>query len=271
MAIIRANANSYESGELYASQLQNEVNKNFNILLALLSSYWKSTVDGPYYARSLKAIAIALSQVRISLDSIYNDAEYSQTRGEFLNQVVTNLVFPDDQVDLGYSDVDFREFLTKIIAVYFKGSIPSSIEEAVSLITGTDVQLFINYEEARKPGSGFDISDQFGFNVDIILNDPSQINVFLADPNIRILLQIIRPAHTLYTLRYILREEYLGNLALPYVGPRPPPKVTDSLIMDISDYKYADYRKFVLGVSGVDEDGFKPSYSVSMEDHSLDF
>ena len=271
MAIIRANANSYESGEAYQAKLQNEVNKNFLILLTLLSQYWKSTVDGPYYARSLKAIAIAISQVRLSLDNIYNDSEYSQTRGEFLNQVVTSLVFPDDKVDLKYSDVEFRDFLTQLISIYFQGSIPLSIQEAVSLITKTDVKLIINYEEARKPGSGYDISDQFGFNVDIVLSNPSEIDVFLADRNIRVLLQIIRPAHTLYTIRYVLKDEYLGNQAIPYIGPRPPPKVKDEFLMTLSDYKYSDFRKFVLGVFGVDEDGFKHSYSVTGEDHSLDF
>jgi len=271
MAIVRINQNAYENGEQYISALQGETNKNFVILLALLSSYWKSRVDGPYYARSLKAIAIAISQIRLSLDNIYNDSEYALTRGEFLNQAVTSLVFPDTPTDLPYSDVEFRDFLVKLISLYFKGSVPNSIEQAVSLVVGKDVILHVNYEESRNPSSGLDISDQFGFSIDVALASPSEIDLFLSDRNIRIILQILRPAHTLYAIRYILSDEYLGNNSVPYIGPRPPAKIVDRMIMNLSDYKYEDYRKYVLGVFGVDEDGFKKSYSILGENHSSSF
>lgn len=272
MAIVRANPNAYESGEVYLSALQDETSKNFALLLGLLSSYWKSTSDGPNYARSLKAIAIALAQIRLNLDNIYNDSEYALTRGEFLNQVVKSIVFPEGQsLELPYSDVQFRELYVELIKIYFKGSIPESIEKAVELITGKDVVLHINYEDARKPGSGLDISDQFGFSVDIALNYPSEINTILADRNIRTLLQIIRPAHTIYTVRYILQDEYLGNNALPYIGPRKPKKIVDTMSYDLYNYKYEDYRKYVLGVFGIDDEGVKKSYSVFAEDHSSSF
>lgn len=271
MAIVRANSNAYESGEVYQGRLQTEVTKNFSILLALLSSYWKSKVDGPYYARSLKAIAIALGQIKISLDEIYNDSEYALTRGEFINQVVTYLAFPEDPVDLKKSDVEFRDFVSQLITIYFKGSVPDSIKQAVELITGTDVVLHINYEDARQPGSGLDISDQFGFSIDVALNSPSQIDTILCDRNIRIVLQILRPAHTLYRIRYILSDEYLGNNALPYIGPRPPKKIEDALNMMLKDYRYEDFRKYVLGIYKVDADGTKKAYTASLEDHSSDF
>ena len=271
MAIVKVNSNAYENGEVYLAQLQNEVNKNFVILLSLLSSYWKSTTDGPNYARSLKAISIALSQIRLSLDDIYNDTEYALTRGEFLTQVVTKLVFPDTPVTLEKSDVEFRTFLVELIKLYFKGSVPDSIEKAVELVTGTDVVLHINYEDARQPGSGLDISDQFGFSIDVALNSPSQIDTILADRNIRIVLQILRPAHTLYTVRYILSDQYLGNNALPYIGPKPPKKIDDSLSINLNDYRYEDYRKFVLGLYQVDPLGTKKLFTASAEDHSADF
>lgn len=271
MAIYRANSNAYESGEQYLARLQDETSKNFVILLSLLSSYWKSKIDGPIYARSLKAVSIALSQVRISLDQIYNDNQYNLTRGEFVNQVVQSLVFPDGSIDSNYSDVGFRDFLVKLVGIYFNGSVPSSIEESVKLITGTDVKIHINYEEARTQNSGFDISDQFGFSVEIALDSPSDVDMFLSDRNIRVILQIIRPAHTLYKIKYVLNDSYLGNQAVPYIGPRPPAKIVDAIHMNLSDYKYQDYRKYVLGVFGVDEGGFKKSFSVYTEDHSSSF
>jgi hypothetical protein len=271
MAIIRVNNNSYENGEFYLDRLQQETTKNFAVLLALLSSYWKSTVDGPNYARSLKATAIALAQIRISLSDIYDDIQYSNTRGEFVNQVIASLAFPDGNPELNKTDIDFRDFLVEILKLYFKGSIPDSIQKGISLITGTDVNLIINYEEARKPGSGYDISDEFGFTVDIVLTSPAAIDLFNSDKNIRMFLQILRPAHTLYKIRYIIQDTYLGNQSLPYVGPRPPAKIIDSLSMDLSDYRYVDHRKFVLGVYKVDPDGSKKPYTASLEDHSGDF
>ena len=271
MGIIRLNSNAYENGEEYVDRLQNETVKNFGILLALLSSYYKARVDGPLYMRSIKAMSIALSQLRINLNNIYDDNDYEATRGEFINQVITYLAFPDDPVDLNASDVEFRTFLVEIIKLYFKGSIPDSIKAGVSLITKKDVGLIVHYEEARKPGSGYDISDEFGFTVDIVLNNPSDIDVFRADKNIVIFLNILRPAHTLYTIRYILKDAYLGNQAIPYVGPRPPPKIKDEFTFILNDYKYQDFRKFVSGVYGVDPGGFKKSYSATFEDHSSDF
>lgn len=268
----RPNVNAYESGEVYLATLQNEVERNFAILLSLLSSYWKSRVDGPNYARSMKAMSIALSQVRLSLGEIYSDSEYAATRGEFLYQVVTNLMFPTEAPDLQSSDVDFRKFLSELIPLYFSGSVPESIKSAVELLTGGDVVLYEMFEEARKPGSGFDISDQFSFGIDVILNSPSQTNTFLSDRNIRILLQILRPAHTLYRLRFVLTDEYFGNQTKPVTGsPYEPNKILDRPTFDLAEYRYEDFRKYVLGVKGVDPLGFKVSRSVIAEDHSSDF
>lgn len=272
MAIVRVNANAYESGEVYLSRLQDEVEQNFAILLSLLSSYWKSQVDGPLYARELKATSIALSQIRLSLGDIYTDTDHEATRGEFINQVITYLMFPTEAPDLQTSDIEFRDFLLKLIPSYFNGSIPSSIKNGIELLTSGEVRVYEMFEEAKKPGSGFDISDEFGFGVDVLLNSPNQTNFFLSDRNIRILLQIIRPAHTIYRLRFILKDEYKGNQTDPIQGqPYQPNKVLDSFEMELSNYGYEDYRKFVLGVKGVDPNGFKVSKVVMAEDHSMDF
>jgi hypothetical protein len=272
MAIVKLNANAYESGEAYLSSLQDEVERNFAILLSLLSSYWKSTVDGPNYARSIKAMATAISQIRVSLGDVFNDSEYAATRGEFINQVVTSLVFPKEAPDLDSSDIDFRHFLVSVIPLYFRGSVPSSIRDGVELLTKGKVVVYAMYEEARKPGSGFDISDEFSFGVDVLLDSPGQTNMFLSDRNVRILLQIIRPAHTLYRLRFILRDEYLGHQTKPVQGhPYQPNKVLDAPAADLANYSYDDFRKFVLGVKDVDPYGFKTPKYVTAENHDADF
>lgn len=274
MAIVRINFNTYEDGEEYRNRLADEANRNLRIFFTLLSSYWQSTIDGPNYARELKAMSIELARLRLALEDIRTDTFYTSTRSDFLYQNLTQVIFPKRIPNPEFTDLDFRKFLNSILKIYFKGSIPSSMKEAVQLLVGdSEVKITEYFKEARKPGSGFDISDQFGFGVDVILNSPDDINVFLADKNIKILLNIIRPAHTLFKLRYILKDEYTGNQDPDYDPDNTGfnAKIVDSFDWVLDAYDYEDFRKFVEGIEGVDYLGFKKSKSVVGEDHSSSF
>ncbi len=260
MAIISVNLNTFEAGEEYLNKLSAETNRNFKLFLALLSSYWQSSIDGPNYTREIKSIAIALSELKLSLESIQADIYHQTTRTEFLYQVITSILFPGSEgaPDLEKTDVDFKEFLIKIINIYFAGSIPESIKQATELLTKGEVKVTQNFLEARKPGSGFDISDQFGFVVDIVLSSLADVNIFLAEKNIRLVFDIIRPAHTLYRLKFILKDKY-------------DVVIKDSLSMALSDYKYEDFRKFVEGIDHIDPLGTKKLKLVTSESHDADF
>ena len=280
MAIVRVNQNIFETGEEYNNRLLTESQREFNILLSLLSSYFQSKIDGPNYTRELKAMAIALARIRLTLSDIQNDTYFSATRGEYLWQVLTVMLFPETfgksgggSPTIDQSDIQFRTFLQQLVAIYFKGSITPSIQKAVELVTGGTVIVRQNYLEARKPASGLDISDEFGFEVDIFLPFVNDVDIFLADKNIRLLLQIIRPAHTIYILKYILQDIYTGQQQPP--GPNgispQPNKITDSFTFTLTNYSYEDFRKFVLGIEGLDTAGFKHAVQVTNEDHSSDF
>lgn len=270
MAIIKVNTNSFEEGEDYRRNLNSEADRNLKIFFALLSSYWQSTIDGPNYAREIKAMSIALAKIRLALDQIRTDTYYKSTRSEFLYQVVTSVLFPNIQgaPNPDLSDLDFREFLQSVVGIYFAGSIPASMKKAVELfVDGSTVIVRENFLEARNPSSGYDISDEFGFSIDIMLASPGSIDLFLADKNIRLMLDIIRPAHTLFSLRYVLQDEYLGQKN----GSSQPNKVLDSFLFDLSNYGYEDFRRFVEGIEGVDILGKKKAEDVVGEDHSADF
>ncbi len=267
MAIVRINFNTYEEGEDFRFRLFDEAERNFQVFISLLSSYWQSTIDGPSYAREIKAMAIELARIRLSLDDVRSDTSYSLTRPEFLYQTLTNLLFPDNTgaPDPKLGDLDFRTFLTEIVSIYFKGSVPPAISEAVALLTSGTVTVREAFLEARNPGSGFDISDEFTFLVDVVLPSPGATDVILADKNIRILLNIIRPAHTLYRLKFILEDTYTGN--------QNPAKeqfqsVLDSFSFDLANYGYEDFRKFVEGIDRVDPLGAKKSVPVVGEIHT---
>ena len=217
-----------------------------------------------------------MARIRLSLSDAQNDTYFSATRGEFLWQILTVMLFPKsfgypngNAPTIDQTDIDFRTFLQQIVSIYFKGSITSSVQEAIQLVTGGTVIVHENYLEARNPSSGLDISDEFGFSVDIFLPFKNDIDVITADTNIRLLLQIIRPAHTLYTLKYIFQDAYIGQQLPPAInGISPQPnKITDLLTSIISDYCYEDFRKFVDGVEGLDLMGSKKSIQVINESH----
>src|SRR5271165_5974364 len=114
MTFARVNFNTYEAGSEYFARLNNESNKNLQIFMALLSSYFQSSIDGPNYIREMKAMSIALAQIRLALDDIRIDTYYQSTRTDYLYQVLTSVLFPNTSVGApnpNLSDLDFRSFL----------------------------------------------------------------------------------------------------------------------------------------------------------------
>lgn len=273
MAIVRVNFDTYDDGEQYRSRLIDEANRIFQVFLSMLSSYWQSTIDGPNYAREIKAMSIELARVRLALDDVRMDTRYSATRTEFLYQVLSSVMFPSEPgiPDPGLYDRDLKQLLLNILDIYFKGSVPASMKAAAELfVKNAEVRVMEAFLEARKPGSGYDISDQFGFQIDVLFGSLAGTDVILSDRMIRILLDIIRPAHTLLRIKYVLQDEWPGQ------GDPDPlqdnlAKIADSFRFLLYNYGYEDFRRHVGGVYGVDELGFKRSKSVVGESHSADF
>lgn len=268
MAITRYNLNTYDSGEEYKTRLSLESDRNFKVLLSLLSSYWQSNIDGPNYARELKAIAIELSRLRLALNDVHQDISILNTRTEFLYQTLTSMMFPDDVPDLENSSEEFKLFLVRLINCYFKGSIPSSLENAISLVTEQKVVIVENYD--RNDEVGNDISNQFGFDINIVLDDPNQLNTMLSDRNIKIILSLLKPAHTLYRIKNIFSDKYDGKNQTenPFTNTSTN-KVIDSSHFELNEYQYETLKKSIYGLKGVDDYGVKQIINVIEEDHTF--
>ena len=273
MAVIRYNFNAFETGEEYFNRLTTEADRGFKILLSLLSSYYQSSVQGPNYTNELKATAIEIARLRLLLEDTQQDGDYRTTRTEYIYQVLTNLMFSASTgfPDLGLSDEDFRNFLLQVVSIFFAGSIPKSMQNVVELVTSSAVTVRENYILAKQPNSGFDISDQFGFSIDIIMSSPNQFDEFMADKNSRLLLALMRPAHTLYQIKYILQDSYLGTIS---VTANPPSdlrntKISDILSSALSSYSYEDFRSFYEGVSGIDKFGAQKPIQIINELHII--
>jgi hypothetical protein len=87
-------------------------------------------------------------------------------------------------------------------------------------------------------------------------------DTFTLEANVRLILNIIRPAHTLFKIRYIFTDRYNPN------GGRG---ILDSSRSSLSSYYYEDFRVYENGLLDLDRMGRKVNQLVVGEDHTGDF
>jgi hypothetical protein len=87
--------------------------------------------------------------------------------------------------------------------------------------------------------------------------------VFNADSAIRQILDLVRPAHTLYRIRYIFTDKYIPN---DTIG-----KILDAMRWRMGIYYYDDFRSYWTGIRDRDRLGKKVNQCVTGELHSDDF
>ncbi len=260
----RVNRVTTQAGAEYQRRVVERVRVIFPTLLNLLPSPYTSSVQGPQYTNELKAVAVELAKVELALDDIQKDRSYADTRTDFLFSLVGYLVFLNGKLpNTGFDDVEFKRFLLAVIKIYFKGSIPTAIREGVSLFLADNVTITENFLLIRQGASGYDISDQFGFQINI--DNPSgafPVDVFGQDANIRLIVDILRPAHTLFSIRYLFHDHY---------NPNNGSGVLDALRWRMSNYYYEDFRQYWEGIRDRDRLGAKVNGVVVGESHSADF
>jgi hypothetical protein len=227
-----------DEGKGYEQALASRSQAILSALMNLLPSNYESTVVGPEYTLYLKAFATELGRVALTLERLAESTEYSRVPSEFLWETVGYLVFINGKLpELGFDDESFRDFLQAVISIYFKGSTPAALAEGIALFTDSKFTL----KELFNPpvGSPFDISDQFAFLVDFELQGQFPQNPLELDANIQLLLEIIRPAHTLYRLRFVFGDD-VSELVKA---------ITDTATYDFRLYHYDDARKDCEGLA----------------------
>lgn len=263
----RVNYTIQQKGKEFNLRLLGRAQSIFTNLLGLLPSNYISLVQGPNYTNELKAVAVELARIELALEDVDYDRAYSQTRADFLYSIVGYLLLLNGKLPpLAFDDSEFRNFLTSLVSIYFQGSVPKSMADAVKLFYSGEVQITENFLLVRSGGgsSGFDISDQFGFQLDLVTSGTFPADLFDVDSAIRILLDIIRPAHTLFRIRYVFSDTYVPNGDT--VG-----RIVDTVRMKLSSYYYDDFRSYWAGIVDLDRLGKKANVSVVDEDHSGDF
>lgn len=233
-----------KDGKGYNRAVQSRAQAILNSLMGFLPSNYRASIASPEYSYYLRGMAVELAKLTFGLEQLSDDISFEEVRPEFLYQTVAYLLFTDgDLPGLDVSDEEFRDFLLKIIEIYFQGSTPQSVIDAVELFTDETFTVRENFEEARSEGSTLDISDQFGFSIEFDLSSgvfPEDL--FEIQKNINLLIQIIKPAHTLYRLAHVFTDEY--------TGPSDDDTVLDELNWTMHDRRYDDARKYCKGISG---------------------
>lgn len=260
----RVNFNTHRSGKEYNLRVTQRAQSVFSTLLGLLPSNYTSAVQGPNYTNELKAVAVELAKIELALEDVDLDGDYNRTRSNFLFSIIGYLVFLNNRLpSLEFDDQEFRLFLLNLIRIYFQGSIPKSIEQATDLFLDSDFNLLQNYLLVREGQANLDISDQFGFQIRVLTTNEFPPEIFNLQSSIRTVLDIIRPAHTLFTIRFIFTDEYIPN--------DPVGNIIDSMRWKMSNYYYEDYRSYWTGIRDRDRLGKKESQAITDEDHSHDF
>lgn len=264
----RLNSAVQLSGKEYNLRLLQRSQTVFTTLLNLLPSNYVSAVQGPSYTNALKAVAVELARLELALEDVSFDFDFNRTRSDFLWSVIGYLVLVNEKIpNLGFSDHEFRSFFINLIRIYFQGSVPESMKDVVGLFNSGDIAVTEAFLLVRKGTGGFDISDQFAFGIDYVAPPEGGFppNVFEADSAIRQLIDLVRPAHTLFKVRYVFSDKFNPN-ASDVFG-----KILDEARWKMSSYYYDDFRSYWPGIRDRDRLGRKVNQYVTEEDHSNDF
>lgn len=263
----RQNYTTSQTGREFQLRLAQRSQAIFTALLNLLPSNYVSSIDGPSYTQELKAVAVELARIELSLEDVSWDYNFGalpnqqSTRSDFTWSIIGYLVLVNNQIPpLQFSDVAFKNFLLSLIGIYFQGSVPKSMADVANLLISGNVTVTESFLLVRQGASGLDISDEFTFSVDVTAPPGGGFppNAMAVDATVRQLLDIVRPAHTLFRIRYIFTDEYLGPLK-------------DSMRWGLSSYYYDDFRSYWPGIKNRDRLGRKTNQAIVGEQHGPDF
>lgn len=269
----RLNSTVEQRGKEYNLRLIQRGQTIFRTLLGGLGSTYLSSVQGPNYTLALKAMALELARLELALEDI--DRDRVRPRSDFLWTTIGYLVLVNKKApELGFSDEQFRQFFAQLIQIYFEGSVPDAIQRLVSLFLSSGITVTEDFKLVREGSNNLDISDQFTFGIDYLV-PPGQglpADALEKEALLRQLLDLIRPGHTLFKLRFIFSETPVdpGSGGSTGGGEVFPP-IADSVSWQSASYYYDDTRSYWRGFRGRDRLGRRGVERVVAEKHGTDF
>lgn len=240
--------NPATQGQAYIGDRQTLVNDIMAAFRSVLPSNYVATTNGPWYSLQFQAMAEQLADIQISTTEVFKDSQWDFTRSDFLWQVLGTLVFPGASDSSGgpqiSSDVAYRRFLHKMVALLLQGATKASMEGGLeALDEGLIATVTERYLETapRDTNGAYTIADQF--SVDIFVEGSIE-NSFPTDPlvtqqNATLVLAALKPAHVLYSYSHLFKEAF-ENLS-----------DEDGMSLDLDSYYYDDGRRWNLGAKEI--------------------
>lgn len=211
--------------------------------LQVLPSNYVSQIKGPFYTLQFQAAAEQLAKFFCNAQEVFFDADFNFTRPEYLYQILGSLVFPDAANGLPIidGDISYREFLRRMVLLLLEGAREEIVKEGIELVTDAAIEIVVKGIAARDvPGSLWGLEDQFSYEINVISDDGTS---FPADPfalleNIRLIVEALAPAHTLYEVRFLFKEVFEVLFE-------------DSVTWNFQQFFYEDFRKYCLGAKEI--------------------
>jgi hypothetical protein len=156
-----------------------------------------------------KIMSREVARLRLGMDAISNDGQYTLTRPQFLQEVLgERLLLGKNIAPANYNDQSYRNYLISIKNADLAGSKKKNIEALASEFTGQQINIKELYLEARQPNSSLDVSDTHKMIVEVLIDmlQPGQDINSLAS-TLNFFVNLVRPAHVLYDTKFIWTEQ----------------------------------------------------------------
>ena len=249
------------NGLTYRSRLKDTTLTLEKSLRGVLPSNYQSSITGPNYTIALRAYAIEFARIRLAIEDLEGDTyidtpAYCGDRADLAYQKIGSMLALNKDLPLSlFSSQEFCQFMLSLVEIFFGGSTPANIVKGIESFVGEEggVTLSENFQDAKNPNSAFDISDQFGFRIDFELTETISQNFQEIGVKLDFLLKLIKPAHTLYILRFIFTD------LIEFIKNADDSVKTESLW----DHAYDDLRKYCEGVEGRDRLGTNTSIAIT--------
>jgi hypothetical protein len=139
-----------------------------------------------------------------------------------------------------------------MVILLLQGATPDTVAEGAGLLTEAEVSILERflYSQQRDPNSAWDLDDQFTFDLFVEEGGGTEFpqpDPFTLQENVRLILEALKPAHTLYYYQHLFQDAF-GPIFRDDLGFGDAGQGTETgHIWEMSAYYYEDFRKYCLG------------------------
>jgi hypothetical protein len=247
----------------YVNQIALQYIQNLQANIASNYVHSKST---EFYGHN-KAICLELGRHQQQIDLLNKDRSYSTLTEAYLYDKLGYLLYT--MPTIGMSHDDYRALLQSLILILFQGSLKSSLEQGISLLTDLTVNIT---ELVFAPGS--DISEQFMIYVDLLLDSAplAGVDLIVLSNNLAHIFELVKPAHIFIVQRFVWTEPEVFHLQDEFYSITFSGRFTEEQlgIYKDTDNKTVDheYSQFLHTISSTEDFNFHFGMQFDEDAHS---